>query len=1122
MLSSELRRQLDILDYSDSESKVRVRCFAPKGMPLDEQLKRGMAWQKDEKTIIPIPIEGWLYPNKGRGVFVRLKKKRSGCEVVLDANGNPIWIEKTTYQDGVAYLKSLNERGYGIYLIPNEGGGVDTDITRFPALFYECDGIIKEQQWQKLRSLEAQLGRAVSMVIETRNSLHCYFKLDYDRLLPSTWTQYQQRLIQEQDSDPAIWNPARLMRLSGFNHQKWNAEQRSLEQFPVRLVQENDNTFALDDFDRILPDWDLPRWETKQPTERVATQPTDNPWDIRNFASYLDGYRENGRQGWHTCKCPAHNGESDNSLHIEQSTGAYKCHAGCDSKNIYNAALELAKSRGYQVPEKRIGHSFSELGGWLFKLRKQLTKTVESRKSWGVGFSGEIELEPIIKKAAPAIEYQSGERLDIWAEATKQDYKYILDTSSTGTGKSFDSGMVTSELFEARQVIYLSAEHRNPTTATLKSWADLMPRHEGLDRDNFGKLRRTKSGQPYIISPNCGRYSTISALRNKNVPGADTAKEICLSCKFIETCRVGAGNYDYLFDRAKTLSQSRLRAHPASLPDEREYDYSKVSLVWDEAGENLKKHRSIEVTEQDLNLTIARLALNLPGGFDALRPLLNTLHEYLCEQHKQPNKYGWKDAQLRKLLPQLADIDVDTIADALKPDLNFLNTTAEQGVDLADLPRQVRKGFSDSDATTAKKVTTEVVLNWLPDFLSVLLGNVIGVLKIQYGVLSITIPDERLAQITRAAKSNIFLDATLTAEDLALVLGVEPSEILTVRQAVPSTNNLEIIQIATMGRLGVGSDRSEFCQQRVDSLINQICQGTPGKVATLDFKRHTQDGDGKRRWWVDSRGVNDLEDCVALILVGTPCRSLSDLESEFTILYGRTPEEGKQLVKYPVQVKGQPSSDLQPYFEMEVSLDPEFREFCRRRILADIHQAIGRLRAHRRPGQQLKVYFVGDYPLDIPVTLKKASDITPDAASKTERVEMAIRGAVKQLKETGQKITQQAIARIANLSQGYISRFRELLLLLLNDSNSKSNNSEKPPPDVGESEWISREYLPLLAESPQKELLEGLFNIFEVYGQAVFRDIWDAAPAAAQVKILQSLMFFLNAAELRSLFAAIS
>lgn len=334
-----------------------------------------------------------------------------------------------------------------------------------------------------------------------------------------------------------------------------------LEQFPVQLVQVNENTFTLDEFNQVLPTWDEKHWQPRQqPSERIATDPIDNLWDIRNFTHYLDGYRADGRRGWDTCKCPAHNGESDNSLHVEQSTGAYKCHAGCNSKDIYHAALELAKSRGYQVPDQRTSHQFSDLGGWLFKLKQQLTKTIERRNAWGFGRKGEVEVEPTPALSAPAIEYRPDERLDVWAEVTKQGYKYILDTSATGTGKSFNAGMATPELFGVRQLIYASAEHRNPSTHTLESWADLEARHKGLYRDEFGKLRRLKNSQPYSVSPNCGRNEVISALRSKNIPGTDTAELICSNCLYLEPCRVGKV-FGFLHERMTVLKESRLRAH---------------------------------------------------------------------------------------------------------------------------------------------------------------------------------------------------------------------------------------------------------------------------------------------------------------------------------------------------------------------------------------------------------------------------------------------------------------------------------------------------------------------------------------------------------------------------------
>ncbi len=199
---------------------------------------------------------------------------------------------------------------------------------------------------------------------------------------------------------------------------------------------------------------------------------------------------------------------------------------------------------------------------------------------------------------------------------------------------------------------------------------------------------------------------------------------------------------------------------------------------------------------------------------------------------------------------------------------------------------------------------------------------------------------------------------------------------------------------------------------------------------------------------------------------------------------------------------------------MEVSADPCFRDFVRRRILANIHQGVGRLRANRRPGEELAFYILGDYPLDVPVELVKAVDITPEAASKMEKFEMALKGAIATLKKEGKKITQQLLAQVTGYSQGYISRFRKLLRSLLEDFNSKSNNSSPPTPDAV---WVGEVYLPLA--SP--DLLAGeIYSVAKAFPQKDWLFIWEAAPAQTQIDILQRLVCALEADDLLALAAA--
>jgi hypothetical protein len=751
-------------------------------------------------------------------------------------------------------------------------------------------------------------------------------------------------------------------------------------------------------------------------------------------------------------------------------------------------------------------HGFKDLFGWFPKLKNRLTQLALKRSRWGFAPPATLEIEPTPLKAQP-IEYPTGQRFPVWTEAIQQGGMFIFDSSTTGTGKSFDSGLTHHQLFDCRQVIFLASEHRNPTVSTLLNWTDLEARHAGLINDSFGRKRRAKPGESYIIPPNCGRNQTINALRKLHINGADTASVICATCPHLEACR-GGHIFGFLHQRQTALKSSRLRAHPESLPDPFEYDYSDVVLLWDEWSALLRTTRTLEVNVSDLDQLIVQLVTKNPKLYSSLADIFEALRDLLTGFKKQPNRYGWNHTAIVDLLPQLPqDLDYCAIEQALAPDLRKLDPTAEYGISMVDLPKAARLKFTEKDTTLAETIKQKFLLQWLLPFLSVL-GSAAGYLRIANGVLSIILPDDRLVRIARSAKANIFLDATGDSSELALMLGVSPSEIIHVRQIIPEPNNLEVIQVTNLGRLG-NSDRSSLLHQRLNAVVNKLLE-KDSLAKVIDFKKFALPG--SLRWWIESRGVNDLESTNTLILVGTPCRNLSDLEADFALMHRRVPQPGIVKVKYPVLFQGQLPTNVQPYFEMKVSADPEFRAFVRRRILADIHQAIGRLRAHRRPGEKLCVYFLGDYPLDLPVTLVPASDISPEAADKTERVELAIKAAVAQLQAMGQKVTQKAIASLTGYSQQHISRFRNLLIKLI-----ESPNSQKSKIPDQEAQWLSQEYLPLVADLPPQEMLQEVATLWSVYGSSDLRRLWEMTPAGTQIAILTQLMLTLRTDELSQL-----
>lgn len=752
--------------------------------------------------------------------------------------------------------------------------------------------------------------------------------------------------------------------------------------------------------------------------------------------------------------------------------------------------------------------------------------------------------------------YSEGERVETWQKAA-QRYRYILDQSGTGTGKSHDAGSIKPENFDAERVWFIDAGHRNPTTSTLKNnFADLPARHGGLTRDDRKKLRRiTKADQTIEVVANCMRASAVSILREKNIPGADT-DAVCDTCPLLNACRHFSGKgYGFRSERRDALSNNRIRCHPDSTPDPSEFNFDNDVALWDEPGDSFTTNHKIYVKLEDLDkLTLALLDAEILPPF---KPAIDQLRHLLT----QPDgRWGTPHQAvveaIRATLPDPSTVDFDAIADATAPDLSVLTPPdevsreafyeemeqhldarkAEYERDKAELKRQkeldileqsqsvfnsgtpkaiaairalvnaqyksklkklrhdyeadckkikaeYRDEFKDinravvrstaqhsAEATEALKKS--VLKQWFLDFLSAVYEGDRS-LHIHWKFnpkekeweveLSITIPDYRHRAIASSFKNTIFLDATLSPEDLALKLGCRVDEIFVCRQESPNHGNLELIQVSDMGRMGMQRGKE---QQRQTAAIVAHYKEIDPNTQVIDFKRNEADG----AWWVDSRGVNDFLTTTTLILVGTPCRNLNDLLAEYALLTGDHNAE-----------------------------DEAFKGFVDRKILADFHQAIGRLRSHRRPGEKLTIVLLSNFNLDIPVRHVRAVDITPEAGGKFDRFVLAVESAIAVLKEQGLKITQSAISQIAGYSQQYLSRHWKLLQTLLKVSDSVCSKDEPVPPEVELIEAIATESHPIVL----LETLESGF--YEWLKPSQWLEIWPHLSGAAQVNILNAL-----------------
>lgn len=720
---------------------------------------------------------------------------------------------------------------------------------------------------------------------------------------------------------------------------------------------------------------------------------------------------------------------------------------------------------------------------WLEQIKKKLQqkpKPVESAAALRVTLD-ESQIH----------EYAGGNRLQTWQTAIAQGYRYVLDRSLPGCGKSYDSGNVDPKNFEAAQIIYLSDQHRNPTVETLdiaNGWIDLEARHAGLTREATpsGKTRLRRSGKGEIpsISANCNRNQVIAALRAKHISGADTAATICSTCPLREPCTHAEGaGYGFLNQRRSALSSPKLRAHPDSLPDPQDYPLTDTVLLIDEPGQIFQNKQNIQITLKDLEQTILKL-IGHSRLFEAVEPLIAALLPYLDKSEKI-GKFGINHLELIQKLP-VPIVNLEALSQIFTPDLSFLNSTAEYGVDLADLPRLLRKQFSERDAQTAEQAEERVIKQWLPNLIGVLAGQIPGAsLRIDYQGLTLTLPDDRHRKIAQSAKAAIFLDGTLQPIDLALKLGCKPEEIFVCRQIIPNQQNLKITQVIDLGRMGVqrGADQ----QKRANAIVAHYLE-LDSATKVIDFKKFAEEGMGA--WWRDSRGTNDFEQVSRLILSGTPCRNLADLQAEYAVLGGGFPDEN----------------------------DSDFKGFIDRAILADIHQAIGRLRAHRRLDESLEIVLLSNFPIDVPTTQVKALNITPEAATKWERFVLAVKSAVESLTASGEKITQTLVAKISGYTQQYLSRHWKLLQALLKFSNSKSGiPAESLLDDLVTTFGPTLESALTSCKTPDDVLETTGEFFFDWLETAQHESFWNQLKAETQIRILEALILVLPPAQLITL-----
>ena len=723
------------------------------------------------------------------------------------------------------------------------------------------------------------------------------------------------------------------------------------------------------------------------------------------------------------------------------------------------------------------------------------------------------------------LQYPAHTRLAIW-QTLAADREMILDTSDTGGGKSYDTGRIEPADFNCQKVWYVTNDPRNVSTQTLtqaNGWTLVEGRHGGLTVDRRGQIRIWKRGDDTMPTqtPNCARPQTIAALRSLGIGQADEASTICTTCSHFGGCKSGNGAYRYLDERRKAIAQTKRIVHPNALPDPTSYDYSQDLVVFDESTNTLRDLTTLSVSPFEIAKWLDETYACYPQIYEQIQPILMELRALLGKR-KAPDPYGWKHheivAALQPLLP--ASPDLDAIARIAGPIDAILNPAKEYGVETADLPQHLRKQLLDRDAVSAEKLKESGLQQFVLPLLSILAGGH-GTLFIQGGRLQISQGDRYLANILQAAKRAILLDATGDRHQLANMADVPVTAIAPTQQIETATPHLKVTQIVGCGRMGAmrGADQTH----RADALVAQL-KSQHQRVGVIDWKKYARGDADEGYWFADSRGRNDFEACDALVLVGTPCSNINALVAEFEATYHYVPASTTHTVARSMQATNAPPGK-QYQLSSNESTDPQFAEFVRSRILAEYRQAIGRLRANRRPQTPLTCYIISDYVLDISVEMVEAGAVILEAASKSDRNLIGILDAALQLFQNSVKITSGAIAsaigktdsRVRQLLGpiGGMTGFRRALETLLTVYMAKLTLGDRATWD-----WIANEYLPLFTQHQGDEgLLEEVAVQIDAGGWEHWQQIANALLPDVRKQVLVAFLRFSPKAWLEELLA---
>lgn len=144
-------------------------------------------------------------------------------------------------------VEQWQSEGRGVYVVINDGGDTDADITACRAFFCEWDD--RPKQWQINAWQDLGLPEPSIQVDTGGKSIHNYWVLS-EQISPQHWRIIQKRLLEHADADRTLKNPSRVMRLPGTYHVGADGTLGA----QAAIIHTTDNLYTVEQIESCLPD----------------------------------------------------------------------------------------------------------------------------------------------------------------------------------------------------------------------------------------------------------------------------------------------------------------------------------------------------------------------------------------------------------------------------------------------------------------------------------------------------------------------------------------------------------------------------------------------------------------------------------------------------------------------------------------------------------------------------------------------------------------------------------------------------------------------------------------------------------------------------------------------------